>query len=170
MHWRRNWQPTPVFLPGESQGQGSLVGCRLWSHTELDTTEVTYQQQQQHGLPKRCWFNPSFRKTPLEKGVAAHSSFLAWRSPMDRGGWRATVHRVTKSQTQLKQLNVRAHTHTPTHTYIKSYLCAFSPLVRNSRQDLQSLQWLYQWEGAADGLQHASGSGLPNSPSSPLPL
>ena len=29
-HWRRKWQPTPVFLPGESQGQGSLVGCRLW--------------------------------------------------------------------------------------------------------------------------------------------
>ena len=29
MHWRRKWQPTPVFLPGESQGRGSLVGCRL---------------------------------------------------------------------------------------------------------------------------------------------
>ena len=40
-HWRRKWQPTPVFLPGESQGRGSLVGCRLWGHTELDTTEVT---------------------------------------------------------------------------------------------------------------------------------
>ena len=47
MHWRRKWQPTPVFLPGESQGWGSLVGCRLWGHTELDMTEVT-QQQQQH--------------------------------------------------------------------------------------------------------------------------
>ena len=33
-----------MFLPGESQGQGSLVGCRLWGRTELDTTEVTYQQ------------------------------------------------------------------------------------------------------------------------------
>ena len=41
MHWRRKWQPTPVFLPGESQGQGSLVGCRLWGLTESDTTEVT---------------------------------------------------------------------------------------------------------------------------------
>ena len=41
MHWRRKWQPTPVFLPGESQGQGSLVGCRLWGHTESDMTEVT---------------------------------------------------------------------------------------------------------------------------------
>ena len=38
MHWRRKWHPTPVFLPGESQGRGSLVGCRLWDCTELDTT------------------------------------------------------------------------------------------------------------------------------------
>ena len=41
MHWRRKWQPTPVFLPGESQGWGSLVGCPLWGRTELDTTEAT---------------------------------------------------------------------------------------------------------------------------------
>ena len=41
MHWRRKWHPTPVFLPGESQGPWSLVGCCLWGHTELDTTEVT---------------------------------------------------------------------------------------------------------------------------------
>ena len=34
MHWRRKWQPTPVFLPGESQGWGSLVGCHLWGRTE----------------------------------------------------------------------------------------------------------------------------------------
>ena len=45
MHWRRKWQPTPVFLPGESQGRGSLVGCCLWGRTESDTTEVTLQQQ-----------------------------------------------------------------------------------------------------------------------------
>ena len=41
MHWRRKWQPTPVFLPGESQGWGSLVGCCLWGRTESDTTEAT---------------------------------------------------------------------------------------------------------------------------------
>ena len=40
-HWRRKGQSTPVFLPGESQGRGSLVGCRLWGCTELDMTEVT---------------------------------------------------------------------------------------------------------------------------------
>ena len=47
MHWRRKWQPTPVSLPGESQGPGSLVGSRLWGHTESDATEVSEQQQQQ---------------------------------------------------------------------------------------------------------------------------
>ena len=41
LHWRRKRQPTPVFLPGESQGRGSLVGCRLWGRTGLDTTEAT---------------------------------------------------------------------------------------------------------------------------------
>ena len=44
MRWRRKWQPTPVFLPGESQGRGSLVGGCLWGRTESDTTEVTQQQ------------------------------------------------------------------------------------------------------------------------------
>ena len=41
MHWRRKWQPTPVFLPGESQGRGSLVGRLLRGRTESDTTEAT---------------------------------------------------------------------------------------------------------------------------------
>ena len=50
MHWRRKWQPTPVFLPGESQRRRSLVGCCLWGRTELDTTEVTYQQ-----CLGQCW-------------------------------------------------------------------------------------------------------------------
>ena len=60
MHWRRKWQPTPVFLPGESQGRGSLVGCRLRGLTESDTTEATsssnssssthYKGQWLHGL------------------------------------------------------------------------------------------------------------------------
>ena len=40
MHWRRKWQPTPVSLPEESQGWGSLVGCRLLGRTESNTTEA----------------------------------------------------------------------------------------------------------------------------------
>ena len=41
MHWRRKWQPIPVFLPGEPQGRGRLLGCCLRGRTELDTTEAT---------------------------------------------------------------------------------------------------------------------------------
>ena len=41
MHWRGKWHPTPLFLPGESQGWGSLVGCRLWGRTESEMTEAT---------------------------------------------------------------------------------------------------------------------------------
>ena len=40
--WRRKWQPTPVFLPGESHGQWSLAGYTLWGRKESDVTEVTY--------------------------------------------------------------------------------------------------------------------------------
>ena len=47
MHWRRKWQATPVFLPGESQGWRSLLALwGLWDRTESDTTEATEQQQQ----------------------------------------------------------------------------------------------------------------------------
>ena len=114
MHWRRKWQPTPVFLPGESQGQRSLVGCRLWSHTELDTTEVTQQQQQQlqslgfpggsDGKESACNAGnlgsiPGSGRSPGE-GNGNPSSILAGRI-LYRGPWPATVHGVAKSQTQL---------------------------------------------------------------------
>ena len=106
MHGRRKWQPAPVFLPGESQGRGSLVGCRLWGRTESDTTEVTQQQQQQHthiyiwvntfgfykvhSLAYFCFssrghhmhskylFIPTYTS---EKAMAPHSSTLAWKIP-----------------------------------------------------------------------------------------
>ena len=81
--WRREWLPTPVFLPGESHGWRSLVGCRLWGRTESDTTEATSQQQQTYlraspvaqmvkSLPA-TWETgvPSLgREDPLEKEMA----------------------------------------------------------------------------------------------------
>jgi len=77
-----------VFLPGESQGRGSLVGCRLWGCTESDTTEATQQQQQQGpALVVQTIKNvPAMQETqvlslgqedPLEKEMATHSSILA---------------------------------------------------------------------------------------------
>ena len=51
------------------------------------------------------------QEDPLEVGMATHSSILALRIPMDRGGWWATIHRVVKSWLQLKWLSTHAHTH-----------------------------------------------------------
>ena len=47
---------------------------------------------------------------PVEEGTATHSSILAWRIPIHRGAWQATVHGVAKSQTCLKRLGMHAHT------------------------------------------------------------
>ena len=62
LSWRRQWQPTPVLLPGKSHGQRSLVDCSPWGCEESDTTE-------------RLHF------LALEKEMATHSSILAWRIP-----------------------------------------------------------------------------------------
>ena len=86
MHWRRQWQPTPVFLPGESQGWGSLVGCRLWGCTESDTTEATQQQQQivclgEHYLPvlqMKTWGIRDLPESPGQWGEAPAAGLELW--------------------------------------------------------------------------------------------
>ena len=56
MHWRRKWQPTPMFLPGESQGRGSLAGCRLWGRTESDKSILLEPAKKECSwLSGRCW-------------------------------------------------------------------------------------------------------------------
>ena len=95
MHWRRKWQPTPVFLPGESQGRGSLVGCRLWDCTESDTTEATLQQQQ--ALILQC-FHPVIKMDselstregtgyPLQYSCASLVAQLVKNPPAMRETW-----------------------------------------------------------------------------------
>ena len=69
--WRRAWQPTPVFLPGESHGQRSLAGCSPWGHEESDTTEAT---ERTHSADP--WERDVFRNfcTRLEgKGSTLHT-------------------------------------------------------------------------------------------------
>ena len=114
MNWRRKWQPTPVFLPGESQGRGSLVSCRLWGRTESDMTEVTQQQQHpsQRGFPggsvmKNLLANtgdsgsiPGLGRSPGE-GNGDPLQYLCLENLMDRGAWWTADHRVAKSWTRL---------------------------------------------------------------------
>ena len=64
---RRKWQPTPVFLPGESQGRQSLAGCCLWGRTESDTTEVAQLSLAQRGLYEAEGFPPLSRLLCLEQ-------------------------------------------------------------------------------------------------------
>ena len=94
MHWRRKWQPTPVFLPGESQGQGSLVGCRLWGRTV-----------------KHAWSNlaaaAAGKDWRQEEKRATENEMVGWHTDSinmslsklqeivkDREAWHAAVHGV----------------------------------------------------------------------------
>ena len=90
MHWRRKWQPTPVFLPGDSQGQRSLVGYHLWGYTESDTTE-------------RLQFHFSLSHIGEGSGTPLQCSCL--ENPKDREASWAAVYGVVQSRTELKRLS-----------------------------------------------------------------
>ena len=82
MHWRRKWQPTPVFLPGESQGRGSLVGCCLWGRTRLKWLSSSSSSSNLHS---DCYFpngnSDLFRASLVGEYERALSS-LDWASFM----------------------------------------------------------------------------------------
>ena len=90
MHWRRKWQPTPVFLPGKSHGQRSLVGCSPRGRWGSDTTE-------------RLHFHFSLSCIGEGNGNPRQCSCL--ENLRDRGAWWAAVCGVTQSQTRLKWLS-----------------------------------------------------------------
>ena len=90
MHWRRKWQPTPVFLPGESQGSGSLVSCSPWGRWELDKTQ---------------WLLFHFSLSCIGEGNGNPLQCSCLENPKDRGAWWAAVSGVAQSQTRRKQLS-----------------------------------------------------------------
>ena len=87
MHWRRKWQPTPVFLPGESQGQRILVGCHLWGGTESDMTEVTATAAAAVISWRRQWHT-----TPVLLPRKSHG----WRSLVGCSPWGRTESDMTE--------------------------------------------------------------------------
>ena len=98
--WRREWQPTSVFLPGEFPGQRSLVGYSPWGRKESDPAK-----RLSLGLPR--WFSGeriscNAGDLGLIPGEGRGNPFQYSGESQDRGAWWATVHGVTKSQTQLK--------------------------------------------------------------------
>ena len=95
MHWRRKWQPTPIFLPGESQGWRSLVGCHLWGRTESDMTERLHFQ---------------FSLSCFGEGNGNPLQCSCLENPRDGGAWWAAVSGVAQSRTRLKRLSSLAAT------------------------------------------------------------
>ena len=90
MHWRRKWQPTPVFLPGESQGWRSLWAAiygvaqsPTWVKRLSSSSIASLVTQMVKNLPAmwETWVRSLGWEDPLEKGMATHSSILAWRIP-----------------------------------------------------------------------------------------
>ena len=87
---RRQWQPTPVLLPGKSRGQRSLVGCSPWGRYESDTTE-------------RLHFHFSLSFIGEGNGNPLQCSCL--ENPRDGGAWWAAFYGITQSRTRLKRLS-----------------------------------------------------------------
>ena len=87
-YWRREWQPTPVFLPGKLHGQRNLEVYSPWGHKESDTTELLTLNNTHPW--RRKW-----QSTP----------YSCLGNPMGRGAWWATVHGVTKSRTRLSHFH-----------------------------------------------------------------
>ena len=111
--WRRQWQPTPVLLPGKFHGLRSLVGCSPWGREELDMTE-------------RLHFH--FSLSCLGEGNGNPLQCCCLENPRDGGAWRATVYGVAQSRTQLKRLSSSSSSSTDYRCkYIKykfKYICA----------------------------------------------
>ena len=87
---RRQWQPTPVLLPGKSHGRRSLVGCSPWGREESDTTE---------------WLHFHFSLSCIGEGNGNPLQCSCLENPRDGGAWWAAICGVTQSRTRLKRLS-----------------------------------------------------------------
>ena len=155
--WRRKWQPTPVFLPGESHGWRSLVGYSPWGRKESDTTERLHPEPRTQcrkglilligpyhsGLPggsviknspanvgdaRDMGLIPGLGRFPWSRKWQPTSVFLPGKSHRQRS-YSPWGHK--KSDT-TQRMRVHAHTHTHTHTYTKTFYLGFyliGPLV-----------------------------------------
>ena len=89
-HWRWQWHPTPVLLPGKSHGRRSLVGCSSWGHEESDTTEQLHFR---------------FSLSCIREGNGNPLQCSCLENPRDRGAWWAADYGVAQSRTRLKRLS-----------------------------------------------------------------
>ena len=92
LYQRRQWQPTPVLLPGKSHGQRSPVGCSSWGRQESDTTEQLHFH---------------FSLSCIEEGNGNPLQYSCLENSLDRGAWWATVSGIAESD-----MTEHARTHT----------------------------------------------------------
>ena len=164
IHWRRKWQPTPVFLPGESHGWRSLVGYSQWSRKESDTTEqLHFLSLHLDASPSRGFLGDSAVKNPPASagdmgsvpasgrspggGHCNHASTLAWRTPrtQEPGGPQSLgSQRVEHDRSDL------AHTHTGTQAGGHTSAVTLSPSLTRAARDI-----------CARALQDGAGGGPP---------
>ena len=117
-HWRRQWHPTPVLLPGKSHGRRSLVGCSPWGREESDTTE-------------RLHFHSSPSCIGEGNGNPLQCSCL--ENPRDGGAWWAAVSGVAQSQTRLKWLSSSSNSSVYTPIPISQFIPLSLPLLVTKR-------------------------------------
>ena len=89
--------------PGSIPGSGSSTGERIGQPLQYSWTSLMAQMVKNPPSMWETWVQPLGWEDSPEEDMATHSSILAWRIPMDRGAWQATVHEVTKSRTQLSE-------------------------------------------------------------------
>ena len=111
---RRQWQPTPVLLPGKFHGQRSLVGCSPWGRDESDMTE-------------RLHFHFSLSYTAEGNGNPIQCSCL--ENPRNGGAWWAAVYGVAQSRTRLKRLSSSSSSVYTSMLFSQFVLASPSPAV-----------------------------------------
>ena len=114
-HQRRQWQPTPVLLPGKCHGQRSLVGCSPWGHKKSDTTE---------------WLHFHFSLSCIGEGNDNPLQCSCLENPRDGGLPSMGSHRVghdwsdLAAAAALPSIDFKhlfyTHTHTHTHTHTRA--------------------------------------------------
>ena len=118
MNRRRQWQPTPVLLPGKSHGQRSLVGCHLWGHEESDTTE---------------WLHFHFSLSCVGEGNGNLLQCSCLENPRDGGAWWAAVYGVSQSWTRLMRLSSSS-----------SSSSIYNLILKNAILKLCDIEWINQ--------------------------
>ena len=126
---RRQWQPTPVLLPGKSHARRSLVGCSPWGHKESDTNE-------------RLHFHFSLSCIGEGNGNPLQCSCL--ENPRDGGAWWAAIYGVAQSQTRLKRLSSSSSS---------SRYADDTTLMAKSEEELKSLLMKVKEESEKVGLK-----------------